>query len=215
MSTPVLFDYNKFYNFYTNNVIWEHNPPWVNYIDRFKVNTKQKQGRFIHIQGKKIYIDTVPMSGDMLSDGLIFSILRDVNGKLWDDHFYFGIKNGARYHRPSIVFFHKTIQDTVTPQKKPTNCYFPPDQDIRNIEIIDCINSTTGSKMASNDKFPITTDDFKIIKMIIQMPFMTLLRAPSPSNTRTSKTSSGGKKYRCKSNKRIRNVNKTIRKRCK
>jgi hypothetical protein len=204
MSTPVTFDYDIFYKFYTQKKLpWERNPPRVKFIDDFQIKQKQKQGRFMWFLGTKMYIDTVPMSGKMLKRGLVFSMLRYVNNELWDDHFYFGISDGmGDFGIPSIIYFHKTVQDieTSVPQKRQNSCWFPSDQDIRNIELIKCINYAS-KQMASSDKFPITKSDFRLIKEIIQRPFLHLLRGqtPAPTNSITnSKTTSGGKKTRSK-----------------
>jgi len=200
MSSPIRFDYNTFYNYYTNrnNIQIDSTPPLVYYYDRYKLKSKQKQGSYINIRGKKFYIDILPMKGKMIHNGLLFSIVKLINGKYWDDHFHFGIENNfskpsRNMNRIDIIYFHKTTQDVTNHEKHQRNCYFVPDQDIRNIELIDCIE-TTSSKISSNDKFPISTEDFQIIKDIIQKPFLHHFPPLSPKT--------GGKLSRKKNSRR-------------
>lgn len=199
MATPVIFDYEKFYNFYTKHRLpWEKTPPEVKFYHDDTEHTKTKQGRYCIIHAQKMYIETIPQKGDMLGKGLLFSILRDENGTLWDDHYHFGIKDGRAYGIPSVIYFHKTTQNTVEQTNDASHCWFPSDQDIRNVDLIDCINVTNrkGVTMSSNDMFPITTDDFKLIETIIQLPFYNLLTSSNKPTSALKSPKTGGKRTR-------------------
>lgn len=92
----------------------------------------------------------------------------------WDNHYHFlqGTANYIHSHHTRTVpnnysiVFHKTIQNPG--QKTHVNCYFRINQDIRNIEDINCLQSKN-DKM--KNKFPIGSMDFELIREIIQRPF--------------------------------------------
>jgi hypothetical protein len=69
----------------------------------------------------------------------------------------------------NAVYFHKTSQQFI--DKKQTRCYFFTNQDINNVENIECLE-TKNSKISSGDKFPMTGPDFAIIREIIRRPFV-------------------------------------------
>lgn len=197
----VLFDYNTFYNYYTNqsNLNVDPNPPEYSYYD-FKKSIKQnknvstkkrKSGNFIEINGIKIYID-------VLSDQrLVFTI---ENPAQLDHHYHFGLKDIYKDNKLiKVVFFHKTTQnlDSNGNMKKnvQTNCYFEPNSDISNIiKIADlACKETKDSKM--RNKFSEESQDFRFISEIISRPF----RPPTKGGKRTNiyKT----RKYKNKSRK--------------
>lgn len=215
MSTPIIFNYNTFFDYYTNinNIQIDPNPPLVYYYDRYKLKSKPKSGPYIIIRGKKLYIDIVSMKDKMIDNGLLFSMIKTINGKNWDDHFHFGIvsgfsKSSRNLYKTNIIYFHKTTQDVSTCEKSRKSCYFVPNQDIRNIELIDCAE-TNDRKMDSYDKFPISTEDFQIIKDIIQKPFLQYFTPSHVSPITGTKTNiTGGKTRRKRSHKRKTRRNK-------
>jgi hypothetical protein len=150
----------------------------------------------------------------MLHNALLFSVIKTINGINYDDHYHFGIKrkftnNSNNIHNSNIIYFHKTVQRVALQDKKPENCYFLPNQDIRYIELIDCLQEEH-AKMGDDHKFPVSKGDFKFIKAIIQKPFARYLSTPLPITTSSSSSkTNGGKK---KSSKRIKLSNKTVRK---
>jgi hypothetical protein len=203
MTSPIPFDYNIFYNYYkdTNNLKIDPTPRTSKYFENYKIKYDNKNEKYIEIKGKRVYVKVKP------NNKILFSILEesDEPNIYWDDHYHFGIVRDFGYtprnstiKQPKIiadaVYFHKTIQDPHNKTRK--NCYFLLNQDIRNIQYYDCLESVDG-KMGI--RFPIETEDYEFIKEIIQRPFIG--------------KKLGGKKRKtvCKKIKR----NKTIRKNIK
>jgi len=198
MSTPIIFNYDTFYKYYTNknNVNRSTDPPTLKYNDDFTVKSKKKSGKYIFIDGNRLYIDLLPKNlvANRVKDALIFTTPTLINGELWDTHYHFGVR--SNFTKPSrgihskinAIYFHKTTQTTTG--KKLSNCYFLTDQDITHVENIECLESS--SRMSGNDKFPMTGPDFAIIREIIQRPFLGVrfggkTRRYKRSKTRTCK----------------------------
>jgi hypothetical protein len=180
MTTPIIFDFGTFYKYYTNknNVRTSTTPLTLQYYDNFVVKSKKKSGKFIVINGNNFYIDILPknVASDRITDAVLFTTPTLINGALWDTHYHFGVRRNFTkksrniHNKINAVYFHKTTQ---TPTRKLlSNCYFFTNQDITNVENIECLESGTGSRISGNDKFPMTGPDFAIIREIIQRPFL-------------------------------------------
>ena len=116
---------------------------------------------------------------------------------MWDTHYNFAVSSNffkpsrKIYDKINAIYFHKTTQ---TPTEKiHTNCYFFTNQDITNVENIECLESER-SKISDSDRFPMTGADFAIIREIIQRPFIgerfggkTRRRKPRRKQTRKRK----------------------------
>ena len=199
MSSPVLFDYNQFFNYYKNNAKTCKNPPILKYYKNRIPHSKQTSKKYITINGKNVYIIVLPAdpSQGRLVDALLFITPTLVNGELWDVHYHFGIRDDFTKEKRDLyninaVYFHKTYYSTYK-DKEHTNCYFFTNQDITNVENIECLE-TKNSKISSGDKFPLTGPDFAIIREIIRRPFVgerfggkTRRRKPSRKQTRKRK----------------------------
>jgi hypothetical protein len=173
---PLIFDYNRFFNYYKNNAKTCKNPPRLKYYKDRVVHSNTTSKKYITIDGKNVYITVIPADPPQgrLVDALLFITPTLVNGELWDVHYHFGImdeftKEKRDLYNINAVYFHKTSQQFT--DKKQTRCYFFTNQDITNVENIECLE-TKNSKISSSDKFPITGADFAIIREIIQRPFV-------------------------------------------
>jgi hypothetical protein len=71
MSTPIPFDYDRFYNFYTRNLPRERYPPWVKFFRKSKVQTQKKEGTYCIIHAQKLYIQTRRDDGAIADSGVI------------------------------------------------------------------------------------------------------------------------------------------------
>ena len=169
---------DTFYKYYTNkhNVNKSTTPLTLKYHDDFTVKSKKKSGKYIVIDGNRLYIDILlkNLAANRIKDALIFTTPTLINGELWDTHYHFGVRSNFTkssrgiHGKINAIYFHKTTQ---TPTgKQLSNCYFFTDQDITHVENIECLES--GSRMSSNDKFPMTGSDFAIIQEIIKRPFV-------------------------------------------
>lgn len=164
------FDIDQFYNYYSNtsNLQFDPSQPIYKYNHMGKTKFTQKTGYYIVINNRKIYVEPVNHS----IREILFTIHDPTDPDNWDNHFHFGIRNGIEnkpkniFKTTNIIFFHKTEQ--ISKNKKPINCYFRMNENIMDIENIDCLE-TTNRKM--KDKFKIGSEDLKIIKKIIKMPF--------------------------------------------
>ena len=188
MSSPIIFDYDVFFKYYTNprnpwiNV--DPKPPRLRVYKYHRPTVITKSGLYIIINGQKIYIDVLPKdtSQNGITDRVLFTIptLMD-DGYYWDVHYQFGIrdkftKTDRDLYNGKVVYFHKS--DKTSLRKNRDNCYYLTNQDITNIENIECLESNTGNM---GKKFPITETDFPIIKEIIQRPFLKPAPAPVPA----------------------------------
>lgn len=196
----LIFDYRRFFNYYKNNAKTCENPPIVKYYDEGELyDDEPTSNKYITIDGKNVYITVLPVNfaKGRHVEALLFITPTLVNGELWDVHYHFGIrKNDFTNKNRSLkkinaVYFHKTAR--YMKDKQHTNCYFFTNQDITNVENIDCLE-TKNSKISSGDKFPMTGADFAIIREIIQRPFVgerfggkTRRRKPRRKQTRKRK----------------------------
>jgi hypothetical protein len=179
MTTSIIFDFDTFYKYYTNkrNVNISTEPLTLKYYDDFTIKKINKSGNYIIINGNNLYIDILPknQSKGRIKNALLFTTPTPINGELWDTHYHFGVrsnfsKSSRGIRNINAVYFHKTTQ---TPTgKKLSNCYFLTNQDITNIENIECLESGSGSRISDNDKFPMSGLDFSIIREIIHRPFL-------------------------------------------
>lgn len=162
------FDINRFYRYYKNKNNLQSDPTKTIYqfYDDHILRTAKKQN-YIMINGKKIYVDALNPE----TKKVIFTIHDPNDPHNWDNHFHFGIyenfsKKSRQLKRANVIYFHKTIQHPH--EKEAKRCFFVLDVDIDHIEEIDCVE-TDDIKM--KDQFPIGSEDFTIIKRIIQIPF--------------------------------------------
>jgi hypothetical protein len=178
MSNTIQFDYDIFYNYYTDtdNLEYIKNPPDSYYYpnNRDKIpKQKQLSHYFITINTTKIYIE--PHG----KNGFFFTIPEEIDNKLWDNHFHFGKeKNFELFNKKTrqknnnqkyiaAVYFHKTIQNPEENKKDAKRCYYYPkmEMDMDTFEEIECIQSSD----EMNKIFP--KEDLVFIKEIIRRPF--------------------------------------------
>jgi len=178
MSNTIQFDYDIFYNYYTDtdNLEYIKKPPDSYYYpnNRDKIPTqKQLSHYFITINNTKIYIE--PHG----KNGFFFTIPEEIDNKLWDNHFHFGKeKNFELFNKKTrqknnnqkyiaAVYFHKTIQNPEENKKDAKRCYYYPkmQMDMDKFEEIECIQSSD----EMNKIFP--KEDLVFIKEIIRRPF--------------------------------------------
>ena len=186
--TSFVFDYNTFYNYYTNpNNLFidsrQDNPELNYYLNEYNPGqipiTKSCPNKFITIGvgikgsgGIGIYIEKLS------NRRLLFTIPTEINGKYWDNHYHFGIKlfNG----KGNLIFFHKTVQNPSTNGKIPSRCYFQDNLNIQNIENIIC-QQEKNQIMAG--RFPFHhIRDMEIIKEIISRPFLGIVNLGGSKN---------------------------------
>ena len=122
MSDTIHFNYDLFYNYYTDR----HNP-------KIKTFSENQQIAYFYVKNKKTH--KVTLLHDILSkkyitinnktvhikkigkNELLFSIPQEINNILWDNHFHFGKSDTFESHSKrnrdihSVVFFHNTIQN--------------------------------------------------------------------------------------------------------
>lgn len=187
-----IFNYNKFYNFYTNqkNLITNKDDSVV--LHFFNKSTKKgtkipkicepkqtdERCQYVIINGYKIYIADYSKTGRAEnqkedSKELLFSIPTEIHGKLYDFHYHFGISF-------ETIFFHKTEQciscseNTVDKPYdgkgfyKHLDCYFLDNIPIKNIRNIICENeqSFTLETALKNEI------DLKILEKLMSRPFV-------------------------------------------
>jgi len=138
------FDYNKFFNYYTNprNVTRE---PGNTQIQFYHDNTGQiKPGWLgktsITVNNVKYYI-----KADFSKKKIRFTLPTSIPGYtgLWDFHYHFGVREITVNNKLSplydndrdVIFFHKTIQEPQNSNKRHENCYFLPDELIDDITL--------------------------------------------------------------------------------
>ena len=143
-TTTTRFDYTTFFNYYTdsNNVSSGRYPQKLCYYDGHVLRKSYTGNTHITVHGDNYYITVMKQKGDMLCDGIMFSIPTTIPGETckWDFHYHFGMKTidtgninidkqGQKIIPIDVVYFHRTIQDPLrTKDKIPKNCYFLPDQ---------------------------------------------------------------------------------------
>jgi hypothetical protein len=169
------FDYNTFYNYYTNPANQKKARSYKIY---FYHNNNPKE-HYTHTSNEIITIDRknyYVKRNTGAPHSLQFTMPFYSKGKWWDNHYHFGLdpqfKNRHTGQTIPVIYFHKTVQNTTlsVPNKTHINCYFPADQDVDNLEIADCLE-TSSSQLGSSHKFPSTHPDFHIIQEIIRRPF--------------------------------------------
>jgi len=215
------FDYDTFYNYYTDDTnlktddlspkeIWFYKKG----KSKYQIPTKSiLSNKYIKIKDEKLYISEIKSE----NKELLFTIPTTIGDKIWDFHFHFGkdkikppdvkyqLNINSKDNRIPIVYFHKTTQHPDLHGKDRKNCYYHPSIDVDNIEDIICLQAMN-SKMGK--MFPPNTQDFKIIKEIISRPFpkkskKTFLEALSGNNTTQIKPSGkGGTKKKTRRHRR-------------
>jgi hypothetical protein len=205
--TSFIFNYNNFYNYYTNpnNLFTDsrNNKPILNhyrleYITGQTPIPTQCPNQFITIGvgirgsgGVGVYIQILP------NRKLLFTIPTEINGQYWDYHYHFG--RASFYNKGNLIFFHKTIQDPNANTKSVSRCYFHDNLTIQNVEDIICEQETI-RKMSQ--KFPFHhLRDIEIIKEIISRPFLGIVNLGGSKN-KIYYGKKGGK-YIVKSGKKI------------
>lgn len=178
------FDYDKFYKYYTNesnlekeddtfnDTVWYYTKtPYNNQIPEETELSKF----YITINNEKIHIKKQ-------GNGLLFTVPKEKDNKLWDDHYHFGkrvIEKDKK--RIPVVYFHKTIQLPDVTGKDTKNCYYRQKTHIKlnQFEEMACLQSSNKMKNLFTEE-----DDFIYIKGIISKPFP------------NKKTSTAGGKFR-------------------
>jgi hypothetical protein len=193
-----IFNYDKFYNFYTNqkNLIINKDDSVV--LNFFNKTTKKgvklpkicepkqtdERYQYIIINGYKIYIADYSKTGRAEnqkddSKELLFSIPTEINGKLYDFHYHFGISFDTN-SQENKIFFHKTEQCLSCSENtidkpydgkgfyKHIDCYFLDNIPIKNIRTIICENekSFTLETAIKNEI------DLKILEKLMSRPFV-------------------------------------------
>jgi len=177
------FDYDTFFNYYTNpnHVKLDRNPPSAQFYDDNNPNpiSKRLKNQYIVVGNKRYYIKTKTKSGRMVKDSIMFSLPTKIPGQqgLWNVHYHFGVaplencRNMAfRGQTIHAVYFHKTTQDPRNTNKIHTNCYFKTDElidDVVDLLTIHCLESK--EKTMSNR--PVLVRDIDVIQEIIRRPF--------------------------------------------
>jgi hypothetical protein len=187
MSNSFIFDYNQFYNYYTDKsnpyIYTDLKPPITYYYKKAssKIHTNNSLKEYILINNDKYYI--TKNKGHIL---FTFPVL--IDGNYWDFHYHFGIisnfKDKVSKKLIDVIFFHKTEQNPNKKEKNSFNCYFPDKIEIINVADIICIQETS-NKMGN--KFPIADNDFKNIEEIIRQPFIGLRKGGSNKTIRSKK----------------------------
>lgn len=96
MTTPFIFDYNQFYDYYKNaaNLSVDKKPPityyYLRHNDKLFANYRLKH--YITIDNKRYYVTTT-------RDRVMFTFPQLIDGKYWDFHYHFGINPGFKYER--------------------------------------------------------------------------------------------------------------------
>jgi hypothetical protein len=183
-----IFDYDTFYSYYNDNanLLIDNAPQDIYYFIRQQGSNKlgprktKTSNYYITISnGNKLYVSQL-VNGDIL-----FTILNDINGVLYADHYHFGLQNkyenitSSKSKIISTIFFHKTIQVPSTIPKNggkyTKNCWFEDGISITDIKDIICMQEKSAT-MAKNFPFPSTfTLDIEFIQEIISRPFLGIL----------------------------------------
>ena len=106
MSNSFQFDYDIFYNYYTNddNLETDTTEKYTNYYPKTysKIPKKEKlSDKFIWINNKKVHITKFIENG---KNALLFSLPPKENtSERWDDHFHFGIDHNIEIKDPLIL----------------------------------------------------------------------------------------------------------------
>jgi len=174
------FDYNRFYQYYTDprNVAQVPRPlPTVQFFHNNEpdVRTCKTGATSVTINGETYYIKPYPRGG------IAFTKLTKIPGHkgVWDNHYHFredgldvkykqSVLHGTRQN---AIWFHKTVQDPNNRKKVPSNCYFwasEPIDDITQFPEIQCLQT---EKSTMKDRFPLGSDDLAVITELIRRPF--------------------------------------------
>lgn len=178
-NNSIKFNLNKFLNYYKDpnnpHIYTEPNQLTTSY---YYTNKIIKRGplsqRYIRINGEKLYITTYIKHG---IEHILFTIPKNVNGVLWDDHYHFGLnvqypsmRKTRKTHNVRAIFFHKTIQlpNGNKGSKTSKKCFFYDNIPLKYISRVKCVSDGT---KRMKDIFPITSDDYLYIHEIIRRPF--------------------------------------------
>ena len=192
MSNIIQFDYDAFYNYYTNDSNLEKDNSKLNTTIWYYLNAPYKNqppidtilsNKYIIINNTKLYIKKLD------SNKLLFTIPTLIENKLWDFHYHFGQDNLAigskktKVKKTSLVFFHKTIQDPSINGKYMNGCYYHSKMQMNmdNFEDIKCLQRKYHMKELY------TPEDLIFIKEIISRPFITQTAGKSRKTRRNRK----------------------------
>jgi len=197
------FDYEKFYNYYSdvsNLEINNETPRQDIYYYSENPNNIQMpiqitlSDKFITINNSRIYVSSIG------KQRLLFTIPTLIDNKLWDFHYHFGKrivnkpKQKSQKRKKPIdgVFFHKTIQKPTENGKENINCYFRQKMniDLNNFEDMECLQR--GNKMREL----YTPEDFVYIKEIISRPFKNQTAGKASRKTRRKNKKMNNRKSR-------------------
>jgi hypothetical protein len=188
------FDYEKFYNYYSDVSNLETNNeklnPDIYYYSETPNNIQipiqtTLSDKFITINNTRIFVSSIG------KQRLLFTIPTLIDNKWWDFHYHFGKriinkpKRKSQKRKKPIdgVFFHKTIQKPTENGKENINCYFRQKMniDLNNFEDMECLQR--GNKMREL----YTPEDFVFIKEIISRPFLNQTAGKSRKTRRKNK----------------------------
>ena len=179
MSNIIQFDYDIFYNYYTDPVNLEKNKKKTTIWYYKNTPHPNQKAVFSKISNKHITINNTILYVKKKGSGFLFTIPKKINNKWWDFHYHFGKRNDFRNlnvknksdttdENETVVYFHKTTQDPELNGKDIKNCYYYPkiEIDMNNFENLQCLQR--GNKMSEL----FMSDDFVYIKEIINRPFL-------------------------------------------
>ena len=146
------YNYDAFYNYYTNNAnlhTYNHNGLKLKYFKDIPRPTQNKPfdnilpTTYISIRGMPIYVNALNTN----SKDLLFTIPTYINGEWWDNHYHFGIdmredRFSNRSPKPliEIIYLHKTIQDPNSSGKNVRHCHFRNNITLTTVDDIVCRN---------------------------------------------------------------------------
>jgi len=211
MSNIIQFDYETFYNYYTNDSNLEKDNSSLNTTIWYYENTQYKNQqpidtilskKYIVINNTKLYIKQLDSSSKLL-----FTIPTLIDNKLWDFHYHFGIDDLAirtkkkkskkeKDKKIPFVFFHKTIQDPSIHGKDINGCYYEIKMNIN----LDTFPDMKCLQRKNKMKELYTPEDLVYIIEIISRPFLNKDKKPSGKGGTKKKT----RRNRRKSVRRIR-----------
>jgi hypothetical protein len=192
MTTPFIFDYNQFLQYYTNksNLLVDSSPPVTYYFkspstspyvtSSTKMYTNKTSPEHIVIDNTRFYVRK-------LNRDILFTFPQFIDGKYWDFHYHFGVNKHFTYDRSapySAIYFHKTVQNPISQSKRSFYCYFPDMSTIEKVEDMRCVQTRLNTM---SKEFPLTGSDFKYIEEIISRPFLGIRLGGAKRRTRRTR----------------------------
>lgn len=170
----VIFDYDTFFEYYTNsdNLLFSRtNQTLYYYKKEYDLYEKTISDFSVDVRGVKLYV-----SWNVRKRDLYFSMPREIDGHLWDDHFHFAYSSSytnayRKNYGVPMISFSKTLQvpATHTKNNKTHKCNFrDKEEDLRAIQEILCTNHTRETKMSEK----LSLQDLQILNEILTRPFV-------------------------------------------